>query len=61
MGMTHDEWMKSLDLPPGVGVSTSEAFQAGRDSYEAEITQIWNESKAMGEFAEDVASRIGEL
>ena len=59
--MTYGEWLKSLNLSSGVGVSTSEAFQAGRDSYEAEIQKIWLETKAMGEFAEDVASHIGEL
>jgi len=58
--MTHEEWIKSLDLPPGVGVSTSEAFEAGRQSYEADIKQIWLETESMGEFAEDVASQIGE-
>ena len=41
--MTYEEWVKSLNLPSGVGVSNSEAFQAGRESYEAEIKQIWLE------------------
>jgi len=59
--VTHNEWLKSLDLPPGIGISTSEAYQAGRDSFEAEIKQIWLESKSIGEFAEDIASHIGEL
>lgn len=58
--MNFDEWIKSLKLLEGRGVSNSEAFQAGRDSFEAELQQAWDESKAMGEFASSAASLIGK-
>ena len=59
--MTYAEWLASLELPPGVGVSTSEAFQAGRDAYEAEIKQMWLESEDRIEFSEEVERHIGEI
>ena len=58
--VTHNEWIKSLGLPPGVGVSTSEAFEAGRDSFEADIKQMWLEAEDKIEFAEEVVRYIGE-
>ncbi|KKN05030.1 hypothetical protein LCGC14_1091400 [marine sediment metagenome] len=59
--MTYEEYIKSLDLPSGVGISTSEAFQAGRESLAAELEEFWDDTKSMGEFAEDVAGFLGVL
>ena len=57
--MTYDEWMKSLDLPSGVGVSTREAFQAGQDCLKAHIKQLWLKTDTYEEFAFEVKLLAG--
>lgn len=52
--MNHDEWLKSLDLPSGVGVSTSEAFQAGQDCLKAFIKQLWLEIETDEDFINEI-------
>ena len=41
--MTYEEWIKSLSLPSGVGVSTSEAFEAGRQSLRSDVIKLKKE------------------
>ena len=55
--MNYQEWIDSLK--PGVGVSNSEAFQAGRESYEADLMQMWIETDDHIEWAEEIEQHIG--
>lgn len=48
--MGYEEWIKSLNLPSGVGVSANEAFEAGKNH----LQQLWIESKDLEDFAEEV-------